>query len=1263
MSATDPINPKRIDPRIRKELLITAHRLKENKVYIAGAKRWLVASVLALIVLGIRFTVPAFGGFAFPLICGLVAVTLFLNYIGKLKTPLDYLEAAQAVEQNFPEVEGLLSTALQQTRDGDSYNFLQEKLFRETLHYSNFQYWEDVGKKKSGPSKAAFLGAMSLLLGLAAITYYTKDVIFSINTPSMPVLISSVEVTPGNTAVERGSAIVIAARYKGDVPRSATLIVQQDNGTTQRHSMAQSLSDPVFAYTLQSIEEAAHYLVEYGGKETERYRLEVFNLPALTQANAFLNFPDYTGLKDRLIEDTRRVSAVEGTRLTYEFLVNKPLASAELIDRDGNVLALTPSNPEKTRFSTEMLLTEDLRYDLHLTDDAGRKNTFPPDVRITVRENKKPEIKLNFPRGDQAVSPIEELALEASAQDDFGLVDYGLAITVGADNPNFVSLKSDDPEQLEADFEKLYALEDAAVEVDQLVTWFAWADDMGVEGEVRRSTSDLFYAEVRPLEEIYREGEGGGGEGQGQGGEQEAEALEQQRNISIATFKLKDRGERDSSFLEDTQVLLESQQQVSMQVQEMIMELQEDKKLLAAATDALDFMEKAVDAFGEALDEESDGPIEDAWLATQGAYQSLLRLRPREMNVNQSRQQGGGGGGNNRNQRQLNQLDFGEEENRYETESQAQAMTTPQEREELEVLSKLSELARRQGQMNDRLKELQTALAAAEDEEEREKIQRELKRLEEEQRQMLTQMDEVRQRMDNMPADQEARDAREQLEETREDMRNISEALEDGEVSQALASGSRVQENLEQLKEDFRQSTSSQFSDAMRQVRDAAQELAETQRELSEELDALENEQAPRLDGSGERAEVAERYSEQQENLEQLMNDLRQITEDSESGEPTLHRKLYDLVRRQNQSDAQENLEIAEELVSRGFLEQAQDMQPGLQASLNELERAVTEAAESVMGDETTALRFAQEELSDLLNELEQERPEGSELADAGSQGSGESSQPGQAQGQTGGEPGESQTGSTPGEEQDGQLAQAQSQQPGQSPGQGQEGQQPGQPGGQQPEQSQQPGSGQQPGQGGQQEGTQPGGQLAQGGQQPGQGQSPGQQPGQGGQPGQGQGGQPSGQPGQGQRGGQQTSGGGGGNNQLQDLQDIIRSFADGGNGAWEGPITGDGFVDWNERMRTIEELMELPEAREQMQQAREQAEQMRVEFKRHGTPPQWGDIDTTILQPIREVESWVQQELLRKDNPDTLQPIDRDPVPPKYSNSVKSYYEALGGD
>ena len=615
---------------------------------------------------------------------------------------------------------------------------------------------------------------------------------------------------------------------------------------------------------------------------------------------------------------------------------------------------------------------------------------------------------------------------------------------------------------------------------------------------------------------------------------------------------------------------------------------------IKAAQRASGFMEKAADKLSEANAEHSEAPLQEAWLAAQGAYQALLSLQPREFNVvRQGNQRSGGGSGNRRNQRQLNQIDFNEEENRYETESQAQPLTTPEERNQLEVLGKLSELARRQQQMNERLKELQTALTSAKDEEEEQRIRRELKRLEEENRRLLTQVDEVRQRMERMDSDRETREARRQLDETRREMRQLGQSLDEGKVSQALASGARANENLQDLKEDFRQDTSSRFTEQLRQARDAARELAENQKKITEALDHLSREGAHRLDLTPERAEVNESYEGQLEGLGDLMDNLRRITEDSEIGEPNLHRRLYDLLRRSDQSGTEEDLRIAQELVQRGFTDHALERQPGLEQAFDDLRREVEAAAESILGSETRTLRFASEELDELSRQLEHERPREQESLET----------EGRAQ------PGES--------PQADELAQG----TGREPGGSRDSQQPSQ---------------------------------AQGGQRAG-----GQQPG----PVSGQGGLLP--PGDGARGeGDDRLGGGAGGpggTRLGDLEDIIRSLAD--NSRMDGPITGGEFRPWSERLRTVEELIEQPEARERITEAREAAERMRAEFKRHSLPPQWDSIDTSVLEPIREVKSWVQQELMRLQDPEVLQPIDRDPVPPPYQEAVKRYYEALGDD
>jgi hypothetical protein len=95
--------------------------------------------------------------------------------------------------------------------------------------------------------------------------------------------------------------------------------------------------------------------------------------------------------------------------------------------------------------------------------------------------------------------------------------------------------------------------------------------------------------------------------------------------------------------------------------------------------------------------------------------------------------------------------------------------------------------------------------------------------------------------------------------------------------------------------------------------------------------------------------------------------------------------------------------------------------------------------------------------------------------------------------------------------------------------------------------------------------------------------------------------------------------------------------------------------------LRTVEELVDQPDIRQRLSQAREQAERMRAEFKRHGTAPQWGVVDEGIIAPLNDARTWVRQELVRHENPNALQPIDRDPVPRAYQESVRKYYESLG--
>lgn len=95
--------------------------------------------------------------------------------------------------------------------------------------------------------------------------------------------------------------------------------------------------------------------------------------------------------------------------------------------------------------------------------------------------------------------------------------------------------------------------------------------------------------------------------------------------------------------------------------------------------------------------------------------------------------------------------------------------------------------------------------------------------------------------------------------------------------------------------------------------------------------------------------------------------------------------------------------------------------------------------------------------------------------------------------------------------------------------------------------------------------------------------------------------------------------------------------------------------------MSNVEEMLDRPEMRNQVAQARDRARATRSEFKRQNKPPRWDMVQKDILKPLLEVRERVADELSRRDSSDSLAPIDRDPVPSKYSELVKKYYEKLG--
>jgi hypothetical protein len=109
-------------------------------------------------------------------------------------------------------------------------------------------------------------------------------------------------------------------------------------------------------------------------------------------------------------------------------------------------------------------------------------------------------------------------------------------------------------------------------------------------------------------------------------------------------------------------------------------------------------------------------------------------------------------------------------------------------------------------------------------------------------------------------------------------------------------------------------------------------------------------------------------------------------------------------------------------------------------------------------------------------------------------------------------------------------------------------------------------------------------------------------------------------------------------------------------------PISGNDFLEFSDRLRDVEEMLDDPELQSQVARVREAARDIRREARKHAADPQWALVERLVANPLRDLRVKLQEELLRKTaEKNSLVPIDRDPVPSEFEKAQQKYYENLG--
>ncbi|WP_145175066.1 hypothetical protein [Gimesia aquarii] len=1140
----------------------------------------------------------------------LAAIGTLFSRVHKLLSPANRHKVATLIERTYPDLDtSLLATLELENATNEIHpTFLQNRLVQQVIEHGTQHDWrQTISNRKLFLQSTAhvvcftawFVGCLSCWSYLKAAPL-PKEIPLATTSDSKQYL---VEIKPGTIELEKNHPLLITARFTGETPETATLRITSASDEPQTIPLDKHLDDPIFAVRLPKIAHDLSYIVQADSWESETYQVKVFVLPELLQLDTVINAPDYTGRPTQKMEDALQMSAIVGSSIELQARFNKPVQTALLESENQQPLPLKVSSDGMSA-RIRIIAENNQSWNLRLIDSHSRENRTPPYIDLVVVPNLPPEIKVTFPARDTRVSPLEEALVQGSVSDDFGLQQVGLVYTIPGQTAQTLSLRETTKPVLEFVAEHLLSLERLQVQPDTLISYYLFAEDIAPDGNTRKVLSDMYFMEVRHFEEIFREGRSASSSSQSKksgGNAKQVEKLaEQQKQIINATWKIIRREIKSTvsdQFNKDVSTVHEAQQALVTSVLKLASKVKSHKSKVIIDS-VVHKMQETVSILDSVNQSRNVEQLTAALNTEQSSYQLLLKLRAREHRVSKNKNGGGSkGGGSSRSQQQMQQLELTNKKQRYETENQAsQAQAAQPDREALQILNRLRELAQRQKDLNEQLKALSDKKRLAKNDQEREEIERQLKRLRERQRELLRNTDEVAQKMDQSKKASSAKSRRE-LEQTRSHLQQSSEALKKGQVSRALNSGTRAQQRLDQLKNEFRKKTANQFADAMRSLNKQAEQLNQKQKEISQALNKQQQSTQPEKKRSlrknkGQQA-MADKLHEQESDLKNLVEQMKKIVQESEKSEPLLSKHLYDAIRKTRPYRPADSLKNAANFLKEGASERAQQAEQRAAEGIEAMKQGIEVAVESVLGNDLESLKRAREAIKALSSEMKNEQ----KLA----------GNPNSQKQRTASSPKATPSGSP--------KTRTDKQSTSSKPGQ-----------------------------------------QKQAGSPSGQGKSPVQLA--SAQKGKGQGSGP--KPGVSQSSTSKT-----GPKTLKSAKGKSKSGSGGSQGGpggqTTGPITGNQFRKWSDRMRDVEEMVGDPDLRSKVAQIRERAQSMRAEFKRHSKVPKGDLVNAQILEPLAELQKILSNEIIKRGAQTTLAPIDGDPVPEKYSDLVRRYYEELG--
>src|ERR1043165_5460666 len=476
----------------------------------------------------------------------ILLTTFYFALLRPLLKRISDARLARLIEEHSPGVEDRLVTAVEYSNGNSDSRISPAIVHRLHQDANSVSAMLDLGNVIRRSRLMLYGGAAlaSLLVFAAVLKWGPKEISEGVAQLVTPTTLAaspnalSIKVKPGTARVPKGSDQDIIATLVNFDSQQVTVFTRPlgSKNDFQGQTMEPAKAKTDFRFAIFNIQDSMEYFVESNNVRSEVFKLNVVDLPYVKQLDLTLNFPSFTNLPTKTVEDGGDIAALKGTVATITAKLSGKVRAARIVFPDGKK---TEMQLQGSDFVGQLTVTSDTSYYIELVSVDGEAYRGSNEYDISVLADQPPVISFDKPGRDKKATNLEEVFTQARAEDDYGVVSMDLHFSVNGGEEKKVNLQQltrESARSLTGAY--TFFLEEYNLKPGDFISYFAKARDASNE-----STSDIYFIEVKPFEMEFKQSQQQGG-GMGQGDQEQNALSRRQKDLIAATHRLIREGDK-----------------------------------------------------------------------------------------------------------------------------------------------------------------------------------------------------------------------------------------------------------------------------------------------------------------------------------------------------------------------------------------------------------------------------------------------------------------------------------------------------------------------------------------------------------------------------------------------------------------------------------------------------------------------------------------------------------------------------------------------